>query len=169
MNAVEDEGRWRIFWGAEPRAGDAALARLHARSFTPRARSWSAAEFAQFRSDASLRWVEAVPTGKEQNDSELAGMALSRLLFEESELLTLCRDPNWSGQGLGKRLLKRVLLDASSRGARSMFLEVAAGNRSALNLYHSLGFEQISKRPRYYRNADGVTEDALVFRTELSA
>jgi ribosomal-protein-alanine N-acetyltransferase len=43
---------------------------------------------------------------------------------------------------------------------RTVLLEVAAGNKSAEELYRAFGFEEISRRRGYY--ADG--EDAVIMR-----
>ncbi|MNI99499.1 ribosomal-protein-alanine N-acetyltransferase [compost metagenome] len=47
-----------------------------------------------------------------------------------------------------------------------MFLEVRPSNTPALALYHSEGFNEIGRRPRYYPAAQG-REDALVMAIEL--
>jgi ribosomal protein S18 acetylase RimI-like enzyme len=57
-----------------------------------------------------------------------------------------------------------LLLEAKSRGAREVFLEVRADNPVARSLYDSLGFEQIAVRARYYQ-PDGV--DAHIMRVTL--
>jgi ribosomal-protein-alanine N-acetyltransferase len=44
-------------------------------------------------------------------------------------------------------------------GARSAHLEVRPSNEAALRLYRSAGFEEVLRRPGYYREP---AEDALV-------
>jgi len=55
---------------------------------------------------------------------------------------------------------------ARDHGAHRVFLEVRPSNTSAVALYHSEGFNEIGRRPRYYPARDG-REDALVMAIEL--
>lgn len=55
---------------------------------------------------------------------------------------------------------------AADRGAQRVFLEVRPSNTPALALYHSEGFNEIGRRPRYYPAAQG-REDAVVMAIEL--
>lgn len=164
-------GSWRAREGLSARFSSAAVAALHARSFRGRGRSWSPTEVAAMRADPALCWIEAVaPSSSERSDereTDLAGFAVVRLVLDEAELLTICRSEIWAGQGLGDALLAMAMTLARSRGARAMFLEVAASNRTACNLYDALGFRQVGRRSRYYRLADGAAEDALVLRAQL--
>jgi ribosomal-protein-alanine N-acetyltransferase len=50
-----------------------------------------------------------------------------------------------------------------SAGAESAVLEVRAGNKAAISLYHKLGFAEVGKRKAYY--SDG--EDALLMQKDL--
>jgi len=47
-----------------------------------------------------------------------------------------------------------------------VFLEVRPSNAAAIALYHSEGFNEIGRRPRYYPAVIG-REDALVMAMEL--
>jgi ribosomal-protein-alanine N-acetyltransferase len=48
---------------------------------------------------------------------------------------------------------------ARELGAQVAWLEVRPSNTPALNLYHSLGFKKMGRRPRYYTDTQ---EDALL-------
>lgn len=78
----------------------------------------------------------------------------------DADVMTLAVDPSAQGHGLGGLVLRDLLAEAARRGCASVFLEVRAGNESALALYRRHGFERVSVRRRYY--ADG--DDALVMR-----
>ena len=65
-------------------------------------------------------------------------------------------------------MLLSVLGHARDRGIRDAFLEVRRSNKTAIALYHSLGFECIGQRRGYYQAQEG-REDALVYRLELGA
>ena len=68
------------------------------------------------------------------------------------------------GRGLGRALLRRVLVALAIEGAALVKLEVREGNAPALKLYRDEGFETLRRIPRYY--ADG--EDALVMVLDVS-
>lgn len=66
--------------------------------------------------------------------------------------------PEFRGEGIGKRLMRRALTVLDSQGVESVKLEVRASNDPAQSLYRSLGFEHRRTIPNYYDNG----EDALV-------
>jgi ribosomal-protein-alanine N-acetyltransferase len=92
------------------------------------------------------------------------GMILARVAADEVEVLTLAVAPAARRQGLGTRLLDAAMTLATSRGARTAFLEVSISNTAARTLYARAGFTPTGRRPRYY--ADGT--DALVLRRTLA-
>ena len=60
------------------------------------------------------------------------------------------------GRGVGKRLLRRAESTARERGARTMRLEVRAGNAPARTLYEAVGYRRIGTLPGYYEDgSDG--------------
>jgi ribosomal-protein-alanine N-acetyltransferase len=81
---------------------------------------------------------------------------LGRTAPYEYEVHTIGVDPAFQGRGIGGRLLNE-LLDFADGGV--VFLEVRTDNEVALELYRSMGFEQIGLRRRYYRvsGADAYT------------
>jgi ribosomal-protein-alanine N-acetyltransferase len=99
-------------------------------------------------------------------DGALCGHAVLQVAGGEAELLNLCIGPGFRGCGLGRLLLRHLVAQARQAGAESMFLEVRASNRRAIQLYTGQGFRQVGRRPRYYRTAEG-REDALVMARHL--
>ena len=91
------------------------------------------------------------------------GFVLCRAAAGEAEILTLLVLPPYRRRGLASELLTAALDAARTNGAEAMFLEVAADNSAAQELYGSHGFQQVGKRPRYYH--DRI--DALVLRRDL--
>jgi [ribosomal protein S18]-alanine N-acetyltransferase len=93
-------------------------------------------------------------------DGALVGYAgISRLGRKppfEYEVHTIGVDPAYQGQGIGRRLLDELLEFA---GGGVVYLEVRTDNAAAIALYHSVGFDQVGLRRRYYRvsGADAYT------------
>ncbi|MGH8204050.1 MAG: ribosomal protein S18-alanine N-acetyltransferase, partial [Steroidobacteraceae bacterium] len=68
----------------------------------------------------------------------------------EAHVLNLCVAEEWRRRGVGRGLLLALLAYARDRGVRDAFLEVRRSNRSAIALYHHLGFECVGTRRGYY-------------------
>ena len=81
------------------------------------------------------------------------------LVLDEVHINNLAVRGDFRGQGVGKTLLERVLIEAASRGARRATLEVRRSNEAARRLYERLGFEVAATRPNYYASPP---EDALI-------
>lgn len=94
------------------------------------------------------------------------GYGVLSIAADEAHVLNLCVAPEVQQRGYGRRLLRALMGAAQANGARRMFLEVRPSNPPAIALYHSEGFNEIGRRPRYYPAVDG-REDALVMAIEL--
>ncbi|MDV3515676.1 ribosomal protein S18-alanine N-acetyltransferase [Stenotrophomonas sp. C1657] len=101
-----------------------------------------------------------------ERDGLLIGYGVLSLAADEAHVLNICIDPLVQSRGLGRQLLRALVRLAADRGAQRVFLEVRPSNTPALALYHSEGFNEIGRRPRYYPAAQG-REDALVMAIEL--
>ena len=71
--------------------------------------------------------------------------------------------PKAQGRGVGRALLRRVLLSMTVGGANVVKLEVRESNDVAQSLYDDVGFERVRRVPGYYD--DG--EDAYVMVLDL--
>lgn len=95
---------------------------------------------------------------------EAIGFIIGRAIADEGEVITLCVAPFVRRQGIATALigeLKELLAPC-----RRILLEVAITNREARDLYDSLGFQEVGRRPAYYRR-DGKTVDALVLASDI--
>jgi ribosomal-protein-alanine N-acetyltransferase len=119
---------------------------------------WSAFTFRSL-----LRRPNAFLLVAEENKG-VAGYAALWLAADEAELGNLAVRPGRRGQGIGRVLLRHVLEEAASRGARAVFLEVRESNAIARRLYEASGFRIVGSRPDYYASP---REDALIMRLDL--
>ena len=101
-----------------------------------------------------------------ERDGLLVGYGVLSIAADEAHVLNICIDPLAQSRGLGRQLLRALVQLARDRGAQRVFLEVRPSNTPALALYHSEGFNEIGRRPRYYPAAQG-REDAVVMAIEL--
>jgi ribosomal-protein-alanine N-acetyltransferase len=92
----------------------------------------------------------------------VVGFAGVWLMVDEAHITTFGVHPEWRRQGIGRRLMVRLLEMAEEMQASRMTLEVRAGNLAAQELYRRFGFDVAGRRPHYYTD-DG--EDALVMTT----
>jgi putative acetyltransferase len=89
------------------------------------------------------------------------------LLFKEPgvfELAKMAVRRSWRGQGVGRRLLEHVVVQARRLGARSLYLETNHTLRNAIHLYESIGFRHLPPErlsPSPYVRADVFMEMEL--------
>lgn len=100
-------------------------------------------------------------------DDQPAGFALSRTVVDEAELLLLAVRPAFRCRGVGTALVHRTMAVAVASGARKLHLEVREGN-FAHKMYNGIGFDEVGRRPGYYRGNDGKIFDALSLSVRLS-
>ncbi|SDW90160.1 ribosomal protein S18-alanine N-acetyltransferase [Roseicitreum antarcticum] len=136
------------------------LAHLHAACFTSPP-PWSEASF------HSILSQPGVSLQTDTRDGVLYGFALGRVILDEAELLTLATAPALRRQGVAAALLRCFDADVFRRGARTVFLEVAADNAAALALYRAAEFTQSARRKGYYAAPGGGATDALILRKTL--
>jgi ribosomal-protein-alanine N-acetyltransferase len=103
-----------------------------------------------------------------QDGAAAIGFALCRTIADEAELLTVAVRADCRRRGAGRMLMGKVIDVARERGARSLFLEVAADNPGALALYERLDFRAVGRRVGYYGRRHRPAADALVMRLALA-
>lgn len=133
-----------------------ALARRHAAAFTGTMRPWSAEEFANLLASDHTHLVETD-----------AAFALTRIVADEAELLTIATDPAHRRNGQARALLQQLETHARAHGATTLFLDVSSENAPAIALYLSSGFEEMARRPGYYKTPQGERIDALILHKML--
>ncbi|GAB2631358.1 GNAT family N-acetyltransferase [Kribbella swartbergensis] len=84
-------------------------------------------------------------------------LLLPPVALDVVELLRIAVAPAGRRTGIGGQLMTAAL---SKCAGRTVLLEVAASNESALGLYRAFGFAEISRRRGYYAGG----EDAVIMR-----
>lgn len=134
----------------------AAVVRNETRAY---AYPWSPGIFADCLAAAHECWVL-------EEGEAVVGHGILAAAAGEAHLLNLCVARDRQGRGLGRLLVEWMLERARRRHAGVVFLEVRPSNRAAWQLYDSIGFCEVGRRPGYYPDARG-SEDALVMALEL--
>lgn len=75
------------------------------------------------------------------------------IVLNEASINTIAIDKNYRRKGAARSLIKHALTALDSR-CDFLTLEVRESNLAAISLYSSLGFEEVGKRPRFYRDPD---------------
>ena len=138
-------------------SGDLAerLAALSARAYRHMS-PWSATDFAT----TLARPVSLLATTDH-------AFVLGQVIVDEAEILALAADPAHHRTGEASRALAKFEATAQKRGARIVFLDVAAANAPARAFYAARGFEECGRRKAYYTRPDGERDDALLLRKNL--
>ncbi|MFZ4509149.1 MAG: ribosomal protein S18-alanine N-acetyltransferase [Fimbriimonas sp.] len=90
---------------------------------------------------------------------ELIGYGGIWLVIDEAHVTTLSISEDNRRQGIGRKLMVDLLVEAKKRGMTCSTLEVRAGNMPAIRLYEQLGFAETARRRAYYPDN---REDAIV-------
>lgn len=101
-----------------------------------------------------------------KDDDSICGFAMSRWVLDHQELLMIGVARRLQGQSIGKRLLSDTIRRAQQGGRTKIFLEVRDGNK-AHDFYLKSAFVPIGRRKNYYKNADGISPDAITMLLEL--
>ena len=101
-----------------------------------------------------------------ETEGQICCYASGTLVVDEAEIHRLVVAPDLRRRGIGKALLAACLHRLTTQGARYCFIEVRAGNASALALYRRCGFRAVGRRRNYYREP---TDDALLLAIDLPA
>ncbi|MFN3619943.1 GNAT family N-acetyltransferase [Sphingorhabdus sp.] len=101
-----------------------------------------------------------------RTDDDVCGFALSRWVLDHEELLMIGVARRFQRQNIGKLLLSETVVRARCAGRTKIFLEVRDGN-NARDFYLKSGFNSIGRRKNYYKNATGLSPDAITMALDL--
>jgi len=96
-------------------------------------------------------------------EDEIIGFIAIQKIKDECDIIMLIIDQKHRGKGYSKFLLAETLNYLKSYGIKKIFLDVAATNHSAINLYEKFGFKKFSERLAYYKY-DDLEIDAISYR-----
>jgi [ribosomal protein S18]-alanine N-acetyltransferase len=96
------------------------------------------------------------------------GFIIGQVAADVSEIVTVGVLPDWQRRGIGAQLIGAFSRAASRAGAQRLFLEVAADNVAAHNLYASIGCTEVGRRPGYYQRPGAEPVDAIVMSKPIS-
>ena len=102
-----------------------------------------------------------------QSNTQIVAWCALQSVLDEATLLNIAVSPSHQRQGIARQLLEHAFSTLRGRGCQRCFLEVRAGNTSAITLYQQLGFVFDGVRKNYYA-AQGASarEDAHLFHAD---
>ena len=118
---------------------------------------WSENSIGSELSNPLSLWLVAV------DGQRVAGYVGSQTVMDEADVMNIAVSAEYRRMGIAQELVERLVSALSQRGVHSLTLEVRASNEPAKALYSKLDFQQVGRRPNYYRNPK---EDALILRKE---
>jgi [ribosomal protein S18]-alanine N-acetyltransferase len=97
---------------------------------------------------------------------DLVGYLCFWSMAGELHLMNIAVHPRRWGEGLGRMLLDKMITTGICAGADCALLEVRPSNAPARELYKNVGFREIGRRTKYYRDTG---EDAILMALQLDA
>ena len=118
---------------------------------------WSEKSIASELDNRLSLWIVAV------DGDTVAGYVGSQSVMGWADMMNIAVHPEYRRQGVAQELVEHLVADLMENDVTCLTLEVRASNEPAKALYAKLGFQQVGRRPNYYRNPK---EDALILRKE---
>ena len=119
---------------------------------------WSKESFLNELSNDLARYYAAF-----DNKNHLLGYAGCWQILEEVHITNIAVAPDFRRNGIGEKLLRKIIDDCYENKAKYITLEVRVSNLPAIGLYEKYGFKSLGVRKGYYQNNN---EDALIMWTE---
>ncbi|MBQ8003495.1 MAG: ribosomal protein S18-alanine N-acetyltransferase [Oscillospiraceae bacterium] len=96
---------------------------------------------------------------------EICGYIGSYYVLDEGYITNVAVSEKMRRHGVGRELITALKKEAEEKKLSFLTLEVRVGNTAAITLYSSLGFENLGRRPRFYRDP---TEDAYIMTWNIT-
>ena len=98
----------------------------------------------------------------------LLGYFVAMKGVDEAHLLNITTVPRHQRQGWAQVMLQALGLWCQQEHCPTLWLEVRDSNAPARALYRKLGFEEVGRRRGYYPAGQGLREDAIVMKQDLT-
>ena len=148
-----------LLWAGPEQAAD--IAKLHAQVFSP---AWSEESITKLLEHPASTAFIAVHSGPPRTP---IGFVLAQFVADEAEILSIGVAPDWQKKGVGRRLIDGLARALQRAEAKKVFLEVAADNDAALQLYSKAGFLGTGLRRGYYERPGSEPVDAVTLALRL--
>ena len=120
---------------------------------------WNEQDYLEMQTQPTFfNWLLEIP------ECVHVGMIAFQSIPPELEILRLGVHPDWRKRGHARFILEQLEIQTKSDKIESLWLEVHAANKPAISLYSKLGYKEIGRRKKYFRNPLG---DALLFKKLL--
>ncbi len=93
---------------------------------------------------------------------EMCGIASMYCLLDEGQIMNVAVSEKFRRKGIANSLMNRLLERAKEKNCKTVTLEVAENNKSAVALYEKLGFFTVGKRKGFYGDADAILMDKTI-------
>ena len=123
---------------------------------------WSRESFWQEAANTDAYYLLGIDTDK---DNLIMAYAGCWVLGNEGHITNVAVDPDYQGQGMGRKLMEKLVEAVKPLGVDSMTLEVRPSNTRALALYEKLGFKRVGRRPKYYTQP--VEDAEIMWNTHI--
>ena len=123
---------------------------------------WSREAFWRDASNTDAYYLLAIDT--RQND-RIIGYVGCWILAYEGSITNVAIDPEYRRQGIGRKMLLKLIEIVKEKGVTALTLEVRVSNAPAISLYEGLGFKSVGQRPKYYTNPVEAAE--IMWKTHL--
>jgi len=128
--------------------------------------------------DAAIEaWMEGIESGR----------TLSVVALEDNRIVGYCNlhtnetpwirhvgeirmsvSPAYRGRGLGKTLANEVFAIAKARGLQKIWARMASNQKSAQNVFESLGFHAEALLADFVKHANGRTDDLVIMSYDVT-
>nr|WP_294466165.1 GNAT family protein [uncultured Sellimonas sp.] len=98
-------------------------------------------------------------------NSSFSGM--NRMRYRHRASMGIALYQKYTGMGIGRAMIEKLLEIARETGYEQMELEVVADNKRAVHLYESIGFQIYGTFPDNMKYADGTYADAYWMMKKL--
>ena len=98
-------------------------------------------------------------------DDNIVGYGGMHIILDEAYIANIAVLPQFRKNGFGKAITTQLINNAINNNCEFSSLEVRPSNTNAVNMYITLGFEEVGRRKNFYSSP---TEDGLIMTKYLN-